>query len=44
LSIYNGIIVLSTNVKEHILNADNELVVVGYENNIVEFKKYIGSE
>jgi K+/H+ antiporter YhaU regulatory subunit KhtT len=39
LSIYNGIIILSTNVKEHILNAGDELIVVGYENDIVDFKK-----
>jgi len=36
--------IYSSKIKKHILNVGDELVVVGYENDIVDFKKNIGSE
>ena len=36
--------IYSSKLKDHVLTTGDTLVVVGYENDIEEFKKLIGSE
>ncbi len=36
--------IYSSKIKHHVLSSGDTLVVVGYENDIIEFKKLIGSE